>query len=398
MTKSLSNGESSELDFILAHRAESARGLPVTYALIGIFIFIYALSLYLSSRFHELGFTPVLAALKIMGAMNSEDVGVNREWYRLLTATLLHGNILHLALNSYALYVVGRFLEPLLGKAWFIFLFALGGLAGSLLGWKINSPEIVSVGASGAIMGLFTILGIASFRVPRGRLRSALQIDAVQVLIPSLIPLGISIGGSKIDYAAHLGGALGGVVGGGLLLLVWQRGKFRPESGLGARFLCLISVLAYIGAAAWAFESGQKEMTTVSGALAAYQKIMPDSDFRVLELQNTDKIEQALKSYPQDPRLLWIRGNHFLRKEKFKEAEDKFRLALDQSDTIASVFSGGDLKQRIELSLALSLFAQKRELEAKQLMEPLCDSPFKSKMTQDERDFFCGLSKAPNRE
>ena len=94
------------------------------------------------------------------------------EWHRLLIAPLLHVDLLHLAFNSLALYFAGSILERLLGRAWLGALYVLGGLSGSILSVAMGADNVVSVGASGAIMALITALAILALRFPSGAGRS----------------------------------------------------------------------------------------------------------------------------------------------------------------------------------------------------------------------------------
>lgn len=254
----------TESEFIVAHRKLSAGGTLVTFLLLAIFAAAYLLSCYLSSPAGGFSATPDSLVLLVLGAMNSFAVLEHHEYYRLLTATLLHGNLLHIALNGYALLIVGKFLEPLLGRGWFLFAFALGGLAGSLVGLKTNDSQVISIGASGAIMGLFAVLGMTSFRVPRGRIRTALRIDAIQVLIPSLIPLGLSIGGGKIDYAAHLGGAIGGVVAALFMFCFWKKGAIYPVRGTVAKVVGAVAIGIYAAACSSLFETQKENLKVLS--------------------------------------------------------------------------------------------------------------------------------------
>ena len=76
------------------------------------------------------------------------------EWWRFFTAAFLHGDLVHLIMNGVALLLAGWTLEPLIGRAWLLALFVLGALGGSAMSFAWNDPNVVSVGASGAIMGL----------------------------------------------------------------------------------------------------------------------------------------------------------------------------------------------------------------------------------------------------
>jgi rhomboid protease GluP len=83
-------------------------------------------------------------------------------------------------------------------------LFLVGALGGSLMALVIDGPEIVSVGASGAIMGLFSSALVCSFHLPADDNRKRLQRSLLLVLVISLLPLAQPIG-IHIDIAGHLG-------------------------------------------------------------------------------------------------------------------------------------------------------------------------------------------------
>ena len=130
-----------------------------------------------------------VGTLFAMGGANSVAILNDGQWYRLLTAALLHADALHLLLNGVALGLAGYLLEALIGPAWLVVLFFLGALGGSFMGLAVNSAEVVSVGASGAVMGLLAAALVASLRLPRGQERTSVQLPLVQFLLPSLLPL-----------------------------------------------------------------------------------------------------------------------------------------------------------------------------------------------------------------
>jgi membrane associated rhomboid family serine protease len=124
------------------------------------------------------------------------------QWWRLLTAAFLHAGIIHLALNMYVLWWFGTALEEAMGRGRFVLLYAVSGLAGSA-GALLLSPEAVTVGASGAVFGLFG----AGFVLERqAGIRGGPVMGAIvlNLAFTFLIP-GISIGG-------HLGGLAGGAL------------------------------------------------------------------------------------------------------------------------------------------------------------------------------------------
>ncbi|WP_205629230.1 rhomboid family intramembrane serine protease [Jiangella muralis] len=123
---------------------------------------------------------------------------VDGEWYRVITATFMHVSLLHIALNMLALYLLGSQLEPLLGRSRFITLYllsALGGSAASLL--MVSDPYSISIGASGAVYGLFGALFVVARRLGG---------DTRSILVVLALNLAFSFTISGIDWRAHLGG------------------------------------------------------------------------------------------------------------------------------------------------------------------------------------------------
>lgn len=124
--------------------------------------------------------------------------------YRFFTATLLHGGILHLAFNMYALWLMGTQLEPALGRLRFATLYvlsALGGTVGYLVIAGPNAPAVV--GASGAVFGLFAAFAVLLRRLGR-------DARGILVVIALNLVLGFVVAG--VAWQAHLGGLVVGAV------------------------------------------------------------------------------------------------------------------------------------------------------------------------------------------
>ncbi len=143
----------------------------------------------------------------------------NGDWWRLITSAFLHHGPLHLGLNMLALWWFGAPVEIFLGRARFLMLYLVSGLAGSA-GALIATPHSPTVGASGAIFG---ILG-AALVLERQRLYvlggSALTVIVINIIFTLAVP-GISIGG-------HLGGLAGGALG---TLALSHFGRTHPVHG-----------------------------------------------------------------------------------------------------------------------------------------------------------------------
>jgi len=131
------------------------------------------------------------------------------EWWRLLSATMLHGSLLHVFGNCFVLYVLGRTVENAFGRAAFISMFVFSGMVGS--GLSLVTGVEASLGASGAVLGLLgaaLALGIRHRdKIPRplhDYFRLDLWVFVVLVAAMSALPF--------VDWAGHLGGFLAGLV------------------------------------------------------------------------------------------------------------------------------------------------------------------------------------------
>jgi rhomboid protease GluP len=127
------------------------------------------------------------------------------EWWRLVSATFVHVGVVHILLNMYSLWAVGRVVERLMGTSSFAVLYFAAGIAGSIASIAVK-PLVVSAGASGAVFGVFGALGGIALRLrhelPKPFLKSLWQ-DALVVVGANLI---FTFTATGIDAGAHLGG------------------------------------------------------------------------------------------------------------------------------------------------------------------------------------------------
>jgi len=169
----------------------------MTYVLIGLCVAVYAGQM--------LTQTPAgTDMLTLYGAKINELILEGQIW-RLLTPMLLHGSLLHLGVNMYALYILGRFLEPAYGRWRFLILFIVSGFAGNVISfWMSKSP---SVGASTSIFGLLAAQAVLIYQ-NRGLLRNARGLlSNIGMILLFNLALGLT---PRIDLWGHVGGLLGG--------------------------------------------------------------------------------------------------------------------------------------------------------------------------------------------
>jgi membrane associated rhomboid family serine protease len=138
-----------------------------------------------------------------------EYLKASNEWYRLFTVALTHAGLLHLGFNMYSLMVLGNPLEAAFGKQKLLVVFFVSLLTGSLASSYFASIYSYSVGASGAIFGLFGALAIVGKKI-------GADIRSILVIIGINFFIGFAMGG--VDWRAHLGGLIGGVVAAQLVM------------------------------------------------------------------------------------------------------------------------------------------------------------------------------------
>lgn len=139
---------------------------------------------------------------------NSNVLVKNGEIYRLFTSMFLHAGIIHIFLNMYSLYIVGPKVEDFFGKWKYLLIYLISGISGSLLAVALNTDSIISVGASGAIFGLFGALLYFGYNY-RGYIGAIVRSQILPIVVYNLL-MGFFIPG--IDMYGHIGGLIGGFI------------------------------------------------------------------------------------------------------------------------------------------------------------------------------------------
>lgn len=200
----------ANMTFSLAAASRSLSGLlpsesPVTYLVLIINVILFSISLLVTMR--------VTQGFNFMGGISGfvlDRLGASRplpflqnQWWRLVTAMFLHGNLLHIAMNSWVLMDIGPQVEEVYGSACYLFFYILAGAFGFLASAFTGH---FSVGASGALMGLIGLMIAITTR--RGG--AYMQMMRAQLLrwVAYILVFGLFFRG--IDNAAHLGGLAAG--------------------------------------------------------------------------------------------------------------------------------------------------------------------------------------------
>jgi rhomboid protease GluP len=149
---------------------------------------------------------PTINELVKVGANARVLTFEDNQFWRLITAALLHGGFVHILLNGLALWNLGGQLEEHIGAEEVLLTFAVTGIIASVSSATFGDPRIVSIGASGAICGLFGFICAIGTRNLR-QLFGQLQRNAINIVM--LLGLGFLI--PNVDNWAHVGGIVSGL-------------------------------------------------------------------------------------------------------------------------------------------------------------------------------------------
>lgn len=199
-----------------------------TYVLIALCVIMFIIS----------GFGYSTEALLLFGA-NYGPLVKSGEIYRLITCMFLHGGIIHLGLNMYSLFIIGPRVEDFFGKWKFLLIYFISGISASLLSIGLNN-NVISVGASGAIFGLFGALIYFGYSY-RGYIGALVKSQVIPIVMYNLI-MGFFIPG--IDMWGHIGGLIGGIITANMLGTIENK-KYNSMNIL--LFIIYFVFLVYLG-------------------------------------------------------------------------------------------------------------------------------------------------------
>ena len=175
------------------------------------------------------------------GVLFGPSIHINHEYWRLVTGGFLHDGLFHLFVNMISLWFVGSALEPAIGRVNFLAVYFVSLLAGSF-GALWFQPGIPTLGASGAIFGIFGALIIVAYKRGIPIWQSGLGYVLVFNLLFSLTVRGISVGD-------HLGGLVGGLITGWLIVEVAERRRMAVLALIGCAVVGVASVIGALAVA-----------------------------------------------------------------------------------------------------------------------------------------------------
>ena len=200
----------NEIDTKKKRNNKRDKYMMLTNILIAINLLVFLISAWISKNIFNID----IYTLIIMGAKVNSLIDKGQVW-RLITCAFLHGGLIHIFFNMYALKILGPEIEYVYGKVKYLVIYLLSAIVASIFSY-IFGPQSVSVGASGAIFGLFGAMLIFGIK-HRKQMGKAYMMNILQVIFVNVI---IGISSSNIDNAAHFGGL---IVGALIALLLGER-------------------------------------------------------------------------------------------------------------------------------------------------------------------------------
>jgi membrane associated rhomboid family serine protease len=187
------------------------------------------------------GQTPLMEKLAVIGAVRTSEGGpvipygvAQGEYYRLITAMFMHYGLLHIGMNMWALWILGRTLESALGPLRFTALYLVAGLGGNVAAY-VFQPEALSAGASTALFGLFGALFLVLRKLGRDT-SSVIPVIVINLIFTFSVP-GISIAG-------HVGGLITGAIAGAGIAYAPRANRTAVQIAVLAGTTVLLAALA----------------------------------------------------------------------------------------------------------------------------------------------------------
>ncbi|MEU4034217.1 rhomboid family intramembrane serine protease [Streptomyces collinus] len=162
------------------------------------------------------------------------------EWYRFVTSMFTHQQFWHIGFNMLSLWWIGGPLEAALGRVRYLTLYLVSGLAGGALTYLLAGPSTASLGASGAIFGLFGATAVLMRR---------LNYDMRPIFVLLAINLAFTFGFKDIAWEAHIGGLVAGVITGYAMVHAPRDKRTLVQYGTCALVLAVSVVLVLVRSA-----------------------------------------------------------------------------------------------------------------------------------------------------
>ncbi|MFI6871032.1 rhomboid family intramembrane serine protease [Nocardia sp. NPDC050406] len=213
----------------------------VTYVLIAVNVLIYAITALQAGNLMDNRASDLFRQWRLVPAFVGDG-----EWFRVVGSGFLHYGLVHLAVNMLALYMLGPYCETALGRGRYLAVYLASLLGGSAAVMAMVDPLTATVGASGAIYGLFGAVAVIM-------LRTRQNLTQIAVLLAINLILSVSLPG--VSIWAHLGGLAAGTLSAAGILYLPRLLRAKTQStaaAIGWGSVAVVIVAALVVTAAFA--------------------------------------------------------------------------------------------------------------------------------------------------
>ncbi|HLI68097.1 MAG TPA: rhomboid family intramembrane serine protease [Caulobacteraceae bacterium] len=311
------------------------------------------------------GYTVSGQTLVALGALDRNLALGSDEWWRIVTAPFLHASMAHVLGNAAVLLAVGWMLEHLIGRAWLALTFLVSALGGAAAALLLNPPDVPTVGASGAIMGLLAAGFVLSFHLGAFGWALRLRLVCAVLALPALVPWGSPANASLVtDFSTHFGGGTAGALMGFIVQATWPEDDPLPGHERSVRSLACLGA----GAVALAF-------CMVALRLPAYeargQLLMTEAEMPKTAAEGASRSAELIAAYPHDPRAHMFRAAYYESFHDWRAAEGEVRTALTDPE-MQGIALAEPFRLELRYELAMLEVEQGRFGDATIAARPVC--------------------------
>jgi rhomboid protease GluP len=312
------------------------------------------------------GWLATSAKALIAAGANFGPLTTSGEWWRLVTGIFLHGGLIHLVVNMYALLDSGRIGEQFFGHARFLLIYMVSGIAGSIVSVWWN-PYVTSVGASGAIFGVYGAM--LAFMVDRrnAALAKVIQRHRAPMLVFVLYNLIAGAINAGVDNAAHVGGLVAGTLLGWTVARGTLRGRSlpawaAPAAALGAIVVACAALVALTPNTRAAYDAQQRFEAELKWFQPEEKKLIQTTRKLLDRAQNGASDSAEVKQELLAVAARWDDAHRRLGTVTLEPG----LTGKEAAELQANVLSYVDLRRQATQSLAVAVSAPKEQSDAAQ--------------------------------
>jgi rhomboid protease GluP len=323
----------------------SGSNLYATYTIIALNIIVFVLM-----AMNGAGIMEPNGLVHLKWGSNFGPLTLSGDWWRLITCTFIHFGIIHLAMNMYAFYTVGIYLEPLLGKQRYVTAYLCTGILASIASLWWHKTPVNSAGASGAIFGMYGLfLAFLTTSLIPEKVRKPL-LQSIGIFVVYNLAFGVA---GNIDNPAHVGGLVSGFIFG----YIYITGIKKEKQDLRAGWMIPVILFITAGIAFFYLQQHKSSLEERSQVL---------NEIKNAGYKDTEKFRSDYKQFVelQDTAMAAWKDTTILEYVRSKQLIEKSLPVWNNAETLAKEMQSFDVSDQLHKNTAnILLYIQLRKQE-----------------------------------